>query len=63
MDQLQALIVAGGQVGFDTQQVATVIIDALVNGQLDAQVRKVMANIPLRGPVGIAADCGDKSDQ
>ena len=59
VNQCQALIIPWGQIGLDAQQVAAIIIHTLVNRELDAQVRKVVANIPLRGPPGITA-CSSK---
>ena len=63
VQQRQALIVAWRKLRLDTQQVASIIGHAIVDDQFDTQVRKVMANFALFGPIPIATSSGDECNQ
>ena len=55
-----ALIVGGKQFGLDAQQIAAVGGGALIDREIDAQVRQVMAHRAVRGPHGVGRKCGDQ---
>ncbi len=61
--QVQALIIARRQVRLDAKQVAVVIVDAVVDRQLDAQIGQVVAHLALLGPEPVTGGCGDQSDE
>ncbi|MCY1178227.1 hypothetical protein D9M73_185670 [compost metagenome] len=54
----QALVVARKQLWLDAQQIAPVGGNALIQGDLDAQVGEVMADGPVRRPCAIAKQSG-----
>ncbi|PAV71450.1 hypothetical protein WR25_25859 [Diploscapter pachys] len=55
----QILIVAWIQQWLDPEQVAVLAWHALVEGQVDAQVRQVMALRALQGPEAVATEGGE----
>ncbi len=56
----QALVVGGEQLRLDAQQVATVGRCALIDGEVDAQVRQVMRHGAVRGPDQVGGDGGNQ---
>ncbi|MCY1439790.1 hypothetical protein D9M71_560410 [compost metagenome] len=57
---LGALIIGGKQFGLNAQQIATVRRRALVDSQVDPQIRKVMTHRPVCGPHRVGREGGEQ---
>ena len=57
---LGALIVGGKQLGLDAQQIAAISGCALVDREIDTQVRQVMTHRTVRGPHGVGRKGGNQ---
>ncbi len=54
------LVIGGEQFGLNAEQIATVAGRALIDGELDAQVRQVMSRRPVCRPHGVGGQGGNE---
>ncbi|MNL70132.1 hypothetical protein D3C87_1950880 [compost metagenome] len=60
MQALGALVVGGKQLGLDAQQVAAIGGCALIDGDVDTQVRQVVTHRTVRGPHRVGREGGNQ---